>query len=173
MNRIIALAVAFAAIAIATGPEASAQTFNKSFQFGAGVRAAGGFGHQRGFNNGFGFGFVNRGVERVVRPPYFAEFPPVYYNGIVRRPYGISPYAAPAGVTPVELQMGTITVDPVTVTNPFFERTQPALETGIVDEQLDAGLQNKSTRVANPHFNAVPETTGPTRHASYEVLESN
>jgi hypothetical protein len=44
--------------------------------------------------------------------------PPVYYEGIVKRPYGISPFAAPPGVLPVEM---TIKVEPKTVLNPLYK----------------------------------------------------
>ena len=68
-----------------------------------------------GYQNGLGFGYGYRNVhpgcgvhahfhQRVEQPPYFALYPPVYYNStIVRRPMGVSPFAAPPGVTPVEM----------------------------------------------------------------------
>ena len=171
MNKFIALAVAIAAIATVTGTETSAQTFNKGYQFGTGIRAAGGFGHYRGINNAFGLGVISRGVSRQVRPPYFAEYPPVYYNGIVRRPYGISPYAAPAGIAPVEMQVSPVQIDPVTVTNPFFNKSQPVTISDSVEEKVELETKNKSTRVANPHFTTIPESFGPTMHASFEVFE--
>ncbi len=176
MKKYIALAVAFAAIAIVAGPEASAQSFsfNNGYQFGAGARASGAHGHHRGFQNpGFGFGTVfGRGFSRQARPPYFAEFPPVYYNGIVRRPYGISPYAAPAGVTPVEMTVKAVSIDPMTISNPFFNKNGnppiPVVETG--EEELKT-TTNKSTKTTNPYFENVPENSGNTMHASFETLE--
>ena len=74
------------------------------------------------YGNGYGFGagvFANGGNGFFIpreQPPYFAQFPPVYYNGIVSRPYGISPFAAPAGIAPVELSVPT----PVTINNPHY-----------------------------------------------------
>ena len=169
MKQIIALAVAFAAIAIFSAPEASAQfSFNNGFQFGSGVQAAGGGFASGGFGRNFGSAF--RGGGRFIRPPFFAEFPPVYYSGIVRRPYGISPFAAPAGVAPVELNFQPEDVHPTTVKNPFFNKNlgTPASVLESVDE---SSTKNKSTRVANPHFNNVPEFSGTTRNASFETIE--
>lgn len=62
-----------------------------------------------------------RSGGRVIapNPPYFALHPPVYYEGIVKRPYGISPFAAPPGVLPVEM---TVKVEPKTVLNPYYNR---------------------------------------------------
>jgi hypothetical protein len=187
MKKIIALAVAFAAISIVAGPEANAQSFsfNNGYQFGAGANAAH---HGRGLggicNPGFGFGtfFGQRSfiVDRQVRPPYFAEFPPVYYNGIVRRPYGISPYAAPAGVTPVEMQVAKKGVEPMVVSNPFFKKRQnetvrsnnplSILETGSEEEVMkDAkSTRNKSTRIMNPYFKS-DRSISPIMHASFDA----
>jgi len=192
MKNIIALAVAIVAISIVGGQEANAQSFsfNNGYQFGAGVGAArgvhGGFGI---FNPGFGFGTgFNRAfvVDRPVRPPYFAEFPPVYYNKIVRRPYGISPYAAPAGVAPVELKYAhNAGVEPVVVNNPFFKRGNKAVRSNSTvgnntpvsvmekAEEEAKSTKNKSTRVSNPFFKSVPESSGPIMHASFDVLEGN
>lgn len=60
----------------------------------------------------------SRGRVIAPTPPYFALHPPVYYEGIVKRPYGISPFAAPPGVLPVEM---TIKVEPKTVLNPLYK----------------------------------------------------
>jgi hypothetical protein len=171
MKKIIALAVAFAAIAIVAGPEASAQSFsfNNGYQFGAGANAGGlNLGHR---NRGFGFGgIISRGVNRPARPPYFAEFPPVYYNGIVRRPYGISPYAAPAGIRPVEMNHAPEEAQPATVRNPFFNKNKNTPVS--VMEEDKTSTDNKSTQVfTNPHFNAIPEADASVMHASFETLE--
>lgn len=72
----------------------------------------GGYG---GFCNQYGYDYNRAGFER---PPYFALFPPVYYNDqIVRRPMGISPFAVPPGVVPVEMTAPAV---PQHVVNPFF-----------------------------------------------------
>jgi len=71
-----------------------------------------------GINQGCGQGyFGNRGsARRFESPPYFAKFPPVYYSRIVRRPYGISPYAAPSGIVPIEFRVPQA---PLKIINPF------------------------------------------------------
>lgn len=170
MKKIIALAVAFAAVAI-IGSEANAQSFNNGFQFGAGINAS-------GLASGTFFG---RGISsNRVRPPYFAEFPPVYYNGIVRRPYGISPFAAPAGVVPVELSHAIAPTEPVVVKNPFFNQNNAAPAS--VVEASEEGLKstkNKSTknvskRIANPFFSTELKEAelGSILQASYDADEN-
>lgn len=153
MKNSIALAIALVAIAIFAAPEANAQTFNQGFLFGSGINAAGG---------------IRSGG---LRPPYFAEFPPVYYNGIVRRPYGISPYAAPAGVEPVELRYQNETVKPVVVNNPHFNKVN-SRPISIMDDEKDlqtqADLKNKSVRIANPFFDNSPDSLGSVMQASFE-----
>jgi len=83
MKRILILAIAAVAMVFTTSTDASAQSYSNGYAFGTGIGQS--------FRGGFG------GGSRFTAPPYFAQFPPVYYNGIVRRPYGISPYAAPPG----------------------------------------------------------------------------
>jgi len=193
MKNIIALAVAIVAISIAAGQDANAQSFsfNNGYQFGAGAGAARGI-HGGGFgicNPGFGFGTgFNRAfvVDRSVRPPYFAEFPPVYYNKIVRRPYGISPYAAPAGIAPVEMKYANkVGIEPVVVNNPYFNRSNtnsarsssPVGNTPVsimeTSEEETKSTKNKSTKISNPFFKSVPESSGPIMHASYDALDGN
>ncbi|QEG22305.1 hypothetical protein [Mariniblastus fucicola] len=181
MKKIIALAVAFAAIAIVSGTEANAQSFsfNNGYQFGAGVGANHGHHGNRGYRNpGFGFGtYFGRGiVDRPSRPPYFAEFPPVYYNGIVRRPYGVSPYAAPAGVVPVEMSQAISPVEPVVVSNPFFKKNFNQDNSGpvsVMEKVEDSkSTKNKSTKISNPFFESVPEIAGPIMHASFDVEDN-
>lgn len=104
------------------------------------AKAQGGYNNGYGFGLGFGLGngfpypgmdcnpgmggngyFPFRGFgpsPRVDEPPYFAKFPPVYYSDIVRRPYGVSPYAAPPGIVPVEMQPMAA---PVRIVNPHFK----------------------------------------------------
>jgi hypothetical protein len=175
MKNLIAVMVAIAAITFVAGQEANAQSFsfNKGYQFGTGVRAAGGFnlGHRGFANQGFGISpFFGRGfVNRPVAPPYFAQFPPVYYSGIVKRPYGISPYAAPAGITPVEMQVPAAPVEPVVISNPYYNKNQNT-PVSVMDKTEDSGsTKNKSTRVTNQFFKSVPEVAGPIMHASYDV----
>jgi len=145
--------------------------FNTGFQFGAGANAANthpGFGF-----GGFGAPFARGFASRQVRPPYFAEFPPVYYNGIVRRPYGISPYAAPAGVVPVEMQVATESIEPSVVKNPFFNKNHSApVAVTEIKEDNPATTKNKSTKIDNRFFESKLESSAPIMHASYDVEEN-
>ena len=109
MKRFIAIAAALAAIVICSEGNLQAQT----------RLHPGGFPYPGAFQQGFS-GFGNLGFDRE-QPPYFAKFPPVYYSHAVKRPYGVSPYAAPAGVVPVELTHALPRANPVVIDNPHFE----------------------------------------------------
>jgi hypothetical protein len=103
MRILLSLTVVLAAMATFTS--SSEAQFGDGYRFGSGLR----------FTRGFcGGGFATPREQ----PPYFAQYPPVYYSGIVKRPYGISPYAVPPGIAPVEMSVP----QPITVTNPFFEK---------------------------------------------------
>ena len=172
MKKVIALVVAFAAVAIVAGSEANAQnfSFNNGFQFGAGARSAAVGNPGLGFGFGSGFGQFGRGFSsRQVRPPYFAEFPPVYYNGIVRRPYGISPFAAPAGVVPVELTRAAGPVEPAVVSNPFFRKNKSTSASVLEKVEKPTSTKNKSARVINRFFGTDQEVVGSILHASFDV----
>ena len=141
MTRLLILAIAVAAMVFTSNSNASAQSYNNGYGFGTGVLSSGGFG-----SGAFAGGFT--------APPYFAQFPPVYYSGIVRRPYGISPYAAPAGIAPVELNAlnGGVVVQPLTVKNPYMNQSRPAAATSKPVKAAKPTLNNKTTWVKNPHF---------------------
>lgn len=150
MKRLLALVAAIAAVTVMTEATASAQGFGNGYQFGAGFN--------QGFGNCGGFGF--RATPRE-QPPYFAQFPPVYYSHIVKRPYGISPYAAPPGIAPVE--MNYVAPEPVTVTNPFFGRKAEEAVAGEIPvvKPLKAKAESvpaeskptmKTTWIRNPHY---------------------
>ena len=130
MKRFIAIAAALAAIVICSEGNAQAQTRLHSGGFPYPCSSC-----QQGFNGGFGFdGFRLRREQ----PPYFAKFPPVYYSRAVKRPYGISPYAAPAGVRPVELDyMKAVPTNPVVVKNPYYnDDTEPTMDAKV---EVDTG----------------------------------
>ncbi len=155
MKNIFTLAVAVAALAFFSSAQASAQGYINGYQFGTGVNQARCGGGCNQWGGGFFSGFNRIGIlDRAQAPPYFAQFPPVYYSGIVRRPYGISPYAAPAGIEPVELRAIPAEVAPVTIRNPYIKGASPvstpAPKTEAVD---DAG--NKTTWTKNPHFDVI------------------
>ena len=146
MYRFAALIIAAVALATFSASSAEAQSFHNGFQFGSGLQAASG--SRSGFGSGFNSGGCCGGRISSSRSnlPYFAQFPPVYYSGIVKRPYGISPFAAPAGVTPVEL---TIPVRPKTVKNPYFGRPLAPVKSGV---KVDKTLKNQTTLIVNPHW---------------------
>ena len=100
------------------------------------------FGYGRGFRYN-PYPVIQRGLSPLQeeKPPYFASFPPVHYDSnIVRRPYGVSPFAAPPGIAPVEMQFPA---SPTTVVNPYFESevapSAPAEEKSPSDEKSDQG----------------------------------
>ena len=87
--------------------------------------------HAQGYHNGYAFGLgVNNSFPVIGQSyfsredvPYFAKFPPVYYSHIVRRPYGVSPYAAPACIAPIELSIPAI--EPQVIVNPHVAPETP------------------------------------------------
>lgn len=74
-----------------------------------------------GYQLGVGWGYSNYGNSPYIRNqqvPYFALHPPVYYSEqIVRRPYGISPFAAPPGIIPTEM---IVAPEPIVIVNPYI-----------------------------------------------------
>ena len=145
MKRMLILAIALVAMVFTT-TDASAQSYNNGYGFGTGVGQS--------FRGGFG-------GSRFTAPPYFAQFPPVYYNGIVRRPYGISPFAAPPGIKPVELSIPVKTAEPVTVRNPFVK---PPASVSAPEKSVRANktelknMNNQTTWVKNPFYVAPVDT---------------
>jgi len=125
--------VAAIAIVALCGMSSTAQAqgmYTEGYGFGAGLGFAPSFplpggGSYSNYNPGFlPFGTVTTS-PRMEEPPYFAKFPPVYYSHIVRRPYGISPYAAPPGIAPIEMSMPT---EPLTIVNPFYKPDSAVVE---------------------------------------------
>ena len=137
MRILLSLALVLTTMAVFT--ESSEAQLADGYRFGSGV----------GFSRGLFFG--PRLVPRE-QPPYFAQFPPVYYSGIVRRPYGISPYAAPPGIAPVELSVP----QPVTVKNPFFEKeVAPVSNEKSEKPAVKDSNGNKVTWRQNPYIETV------------------
>ncbi len=129
MKRLTCLAVALLASFAIGNQEVEAQDFG-----GPGFQAyhLGGIGTFNGFNGFDSLGFVTR-----ERPPFFALYPPVYYSDeIVRRPVGISPFAAPPGVRPVELGGGG-KANSLTIKNPFFKPEAAKIADTITDLDSD------------------------------------
>lgn len=143
MKRFIAVVVAIAAVVVMAETETQAQSYMGGYQFGAGIQAPCGIG-----------GFRSTPREQ---PPYFAQFPPVYYSHIVKRPYGISPYAAPAGIAPVEMSFPMAPpTPPITKVNPYYSpNVEPiADQTEVIElpSQPATQVENKVTWQANPFF---------------------
>ncbi len=134
MKRLLAIAVAIAAVSMFAETNATAQGYGSGYQFGAGINSV--------RCNSF------RSVERE-QPPYFAKYPPVYYSHIVKRPYGVSPYAAPSGIMPVEMQVVPI---PVTIKNPFFNQEVSPAKTP-AKPKSESG--NKVTTITNPYMSNI------------------
>jgi hypothetical protein len=166
MKRIIITAIALFAVTILFDSSAQAQGINYGSRGflnpgrTAGLNVFRGANlNRRGINSfglgGYGFGgnFISA-FSNTVRPerqPFFATNPPVYYSGIVKRPYGISPYAVPAGTVPVEMTVGQ--PEPVTIANPFFNEAVPASDVKTEEPQE---TENKTTMIVNPYFESEP-----------------
>ena len=157
MKRILAIALTVAAVTIMTDSTANAQINTSGFGFGVGLNQAGSaaFGGRRGFGGGVGFLGPFNSVRRFEQPPFFARFPPVYYDRIVRRPYGISPFAAPPGIAPVELSIPAAV--PMTVKNHFFDSKVAPVSESIKVKEADKSMDNKttSTWVSNPYVSTL------------------
>jgi len=142
MKRLLAVAVAIAAVTMSCQSEANAQCngLSNGYQFGTGLNA--------------GFGFRGQGFRGGLRSredlPYFAKFPPVYYSNIVARPVGISPFAAPSGIRPVELDYAP--VKEVTKKNPFYDsKAQPVKA---MPKKVES-FRHKTAWAANPYMGTV------------------
>lgn len=142
------MASAVVAVCAMSTTDVSAQDYNAGYRFGAGLNYS--QGHAFRGNRGFPFAFGGRiGFSpRHEAPPYFAQFPPVYYSGIVARPYGVSPYAAPPGIAPVEMQVP----QPVSVTNPYFNQEMAPVSD---KQEVDVNADNKSTQIFNPYTESL------------------
>lgn len=119
----IAVAVAALCCGMFTSQTQAQSVYAKHLRDGYGFGVGNSYGFSVGQGGGFripggsvfGGGFVVSNPREDV--PYFAKYPPVYYNGIIARPYGVSPYAAPPGIVPVEM-MQMPAAEPIIITNP-------------------------------------------------------
>ncbi|MEM7456004.1 MAG: hypothetical protein AAF456_16765 [Planctomycetota bacterium] len=157
MRRLLAVAVAAVAISFLTTDLASAQV-GSGYRFGVGVNYGsfpypGTRANGRNLHNGGAFFGGFRPTPRVEEPPYFAKFPPVYYNGIVSRPYGVSPYAAPPGIVPVEMS-APVAVPPVTIRNPYFNNEIETVADDLPEVNEDES-SNQTTHVVNPYLDTI------------------
>lgn len=188
MKRFLIAAIAVFAITILFNSNSDAQTYGHGYRYGAGLSQAFGTGSSHiGFRGirgrrgiginygGFGYGGFGFGTGgRVEGQPFFAVNPPVYYSGIVRRPYGISPFPAPAGILPAEMQVPQ--AQPITISNPFFNEAMPASETLKAAKE---GVKNKTTKtgpmtIRNQYIAPEVQIQGQVGFASLEsVIEEN
>ena len=85
------------------------------------------------------------------RPPYFALHPPVYYDRVVPRAIGYSPFAVPPGVVPAE---NSVQVEPLSVMNPFYEPKAAKNEPKNMAKSESKKSYHKVTskKVANPFY---------------------
>ena len=142
MRILLSFVVVLAAMAtFTTTSEAQCAGYANGYQFGTGVRFSGGL---------LGQGFLSPREQA----PYFAKFPPVYYSHIVKRPYGISPFAAPPGIAPVEMGVPAA----VTVKNPFFEGEVAPVSNEVEVKQGEPVKDEKGNKVtwkSNPYIESV------------------
>lgn len=133
-TRLIAIA-AVAAIAAALAPQ-SAEAQLEGYQFGVGINYADG---QRCDGRRL-LGLPIAPTPRIDQPPFFALYPPVYYDStIVARPYGVSPFAPPPGIVPVEMSAPQAQVQK----NPYYvEPEQKAKNQNEANDNDTAWIQN-------------------------------
>ena len=68
-------------------------------------------------------------------------------DSAIKRPYGISPYAAPAGVRPVEIDyFKPVLTNPVVVKNPYYNHgTKSAMDSEVkVDSEVKRDVKVKA-----------------------------
>jgi hypothetical protein len=150
MKRLLTLGIVLTAIFMFSESNANAQTMGQGYQFGVGINTS----RCVNDNDIFRYGYLGCGrypdnsISREFRreqSPFFARFPPVYYSHIVKRPYGVSPYAAPAGIMPVEMGMKP---EPLSITNPFFK---PNAAPAKVESKNKPKLNDKMTWAKNSY----------------------
>jgi hypothetical protein len=148
MKRLLMLGIVLTAIFMFSESNANAQTMGQGYQFGVGINNATCVNdiYRYGY---FGYGrYPDNSISREFRrdqAPFFARFPPVYYSHVVKRPYGISPYAAPAGIMPVEMGMKP---EPLSITNPFFK---PNAAPAKAKSKNKSKSNDKMTWIKNPY----------------------
>lgn len=150
-RTILAAALALTALVVALPNSASAQ-LGQSYGCSSGMYAQG-----YGFGAGFGYGAFARSYNNSFHNqiPYFALHPPVYYSDqIVARPYGISPFAAPPGIRPIE--MDYMAVDEAKlIENPFYEdKPEAAPEAGPAEADQQASFGSGNTQLNHANANS-------------------
>ncbi len=160
MKNILKVLIPVVAIALAVNQFAIAQV--DGYRFGVGLGYAGRDGAYDHNSNGRNFfGLPIAPTPRLEQPPFFAQYPPVYYSPtIVPRAYGVSPYAAPAGITPVE--MGG--PGPMYQVNPYYVEPSNNLPMDNPPEPKPTENGNdktpKTTWIQNPYFDSLATSVG-------------
>jgi hypothetical protein len=147
-----------AIVALSVSVQSTANAQQDGYRFGVGLNYAGfddcgGFGH--GFQRNF-FGIPIAPTPRIDAPPFFALYPPVYYSqDIVARPYGVSPFAAPAGIVPTEMGV----VAPIHQVNPYFvdPGAEPNSNEPPSPQDGTQGTTQKVTWIQNPYFDPLSD----------------
>jgi hypothetical protein len=111
-----------------------------------------------GFGAGLGFGgYGNQGLgnrANAYKLPYFAVHPPVYYSGdIVRRPYGVSPFAAPPGIMPVEMQVAPQSIE---IVNQYYQMKPQSVPYTNSKDGASSGEPTASEATAPKDSEVVP-----------------
>jgi len=103
-----------------------------------------GYGGYGGYGWGWGF---NQATNYVPAPPYYSIYPPVYYAPyITARHYGASPFAWPAGFSPITyVPQGELTSpEPDIIENPFVAARPTSKQTVAPAGEI------KPVKLANP-----------------------
>jgi len=80
-------------------------------------------------------------------PPYFSIHPPVYYSGLIHRPYGDSPYAYyPDRPVSMMFTPGAIASTPKMIDNPYVK-----------GDASTASTATKSKLIINPYYEPSDE----------------
>ncbi len=161
MRILLPFALAFCVFGIMSMTESTANAqdaYSNGYGFGAGLNFGRNF-DRPGYAGRYGYGFrgpfadFNRfGLrERNEEPPYFAKYPPVYYSHIVHRPYGVSPYAAPPGIVPVEMNAPA----PVSISNPYFDQEIAPAPSAMPESVEQVEANDDVTYTKNPYIDSI------------------
>ncbi len=158
MKKLFNLLTLVAAALAVIGTATTAQAQLDGYRFGVGIDYANyrAFGRHQFRADRFGAAFAP--APRIDQPPFFALYPPVYYDRtIVARPYGVSPYAVPPGIAPVEMSVPT----PLRQENPYFVEPKKDKDS---DDKSSGSTDSKTTWMHNPYFNgqSVAQQSGDT-----------
>lgn len=113
----------------------------------------GGYGWGGGWPYNFQSGIYGR--TNAYSLPYFSLHPPVYYSHVVPRPYGFSPFAAPPGMIPAEMQVMPASE---VIENPHYKPGETKPEDAKPEEEKTGSKKSigRTTslrrEIMNPHY---------------------